>query len=124
MLPEGPGAALALQWSFWAATELEPPIMQWAVNTFQAVEKERDTRLAAAGRVATEKRFAVLTAALEGRPYLLGESFCIADLAVAGVAYGSWFNGYDFSAQPVVKAWLERCLTRPAALRARRLRES
>jgi glutathione S-transferase len=32
-------------------------------------------------------------------------------------------NGFDFGPFPKVKAWLDACLTRPAALAARKQRE-
>ena len=60
---------------------------------------------------------------MAARSFLLGQGFSIADCNLAGVLYGSWFKGYDLSAVPWVKAWMERCMTRPAALAARRLRE-
>jgi glutathione S-transferase len=39
------------------------------------------------------------------------------------VLYGSFVNGYDFIGFPKAKAWLSRCLERPAAKRARAQRE-
>jgi glutathione S-transferase len=65
----------------------------------------------------------VLEGELARRPFLIGEGFTIADLNLASVLYGSWANGYDYASFPKVKAWLDACLTRPAALRARKLRE-
>ncbi|WP_158292384.1 glutathione S-transferase family protein [Paracraurococcus ruber] len=123
LLPAGDDYARALQWTLWAATEAEPHALHWARNAFQLPPEQRDPAQAAAGRAALEPRLAVLEGHLADRPFLLGEGFCIADCNLAGVLYGSWFNGYDFSAAPRVAGWMERCLTRPAALAARRLRE-
>jgi glutathione S-transferase len=56
----------------------------------------------------------VLNGALEGRTYLLGDTFTVADLNLASVM--SWAKPikYDFAPFPNVAAWLDRCLSRPA----------
>jgi glutathione S-transferase len=63
----------------------------------------------------------VLDAALADRAYLLGDDFTVVDLNVAAVI--SRAIDMDLSATPNVGAWLRRCLERPAALAARRMRE-
>jgi glutathione S-transferase len=123
LLPTGADQARTLQWTLWAATEVEPNVMQWARHSVMLPEAQRDAALAAAGRAATDRRLAVLDAHLADRPFLLGAEFGIADCNLAGVLYGSWVRGYDLSATPRVAAWMERCMTRPAAMAARRLRE-
>ncbi len=55
----------------------------------------------------------MLDAAVAGRPYLLGAEFSIADLNVAAVI--SRAIDMDLAAWPHLKAWLTRCLDRPAA---------
>jgi len=55
----------------------------------------------------------VLDAALAKTPYLLGDDFTVADLNVAAVI--SRVIEMDLSATPNLKAWLTRCLDRPAA---------
>jgi glutathione S-transferase len=57
--------------------------------------------------------FQVLDAALVKTPYLLGDDFTVADLNVAAVI--SRAIDMDLSATPKLKAWLTRCLDRPAA---------
>lgn len=123
LMPDGADGARALQWTLWAATEAEPNAMQWAYNTFMRPPEQRDPALAAAGAEALRQRLAVLEQHLADRPFLLGQVFTIADCNLAGVLYGSWFNGFDYTAFPRCLGWLERCLTRPAALAARKLRE-
>ncbi len=123
LMPSGDDASRVLQWTLWAATEIEPNIMQWAYNTIMRPPEQRDPALAAAGAEAVRQRLKVLEQHLADRPFLLGRQFTIADCNLAGVLYGSWFNGFDYAAFPKVKAWLDACLNRPAALRARKLRE-
>ena len=50
------------------------------------------------------------------QPYLLGQEFTVADLNVAAVI--SRAIEMDLSAVPNLKAWLTRCLDRPAAREA------
>jgi len=115
----------AFMWTLWAATELEPIQMQWAYNSFVRPPEQRDPALASAGAEGMKRPYGVLETVLgAGCPYLLGERFGIADLNVASVAYTAWFNGWDFSPFPKVKAWLDSCLERPAARRARNMREA
>lgn len=121
--PGGDDHARVLQWVLWAATEAEPAMFQWGMNAYMKPPEQRDPAAAAAGKAATDARLAVLEGHLAQRPYLLGADFTIADCTLAAIYYGSWMNGYEFHRFPKVLAWLERCLTRPAALRARRLRE-
>ncbi len=112
-------------WTLWTANELEPIQMQWAYNSFVLAPEKRDAALAAAGAEGMKKPYGVLETVLaKGGPYLLGRDFTIADLNVACVAYSAWFNKYDFSPFPKVKAWLDTCLERPGARRARNMREA
>jgi glutathione S-transferase len=68
-----------------------------------------------------ERPFKVLDEALAEQTYLVGEDFTVADLNVAAVV--SRAIEMDLSATPHLGAWLRRCLERPAALEARRLRQ-
>jgi len=60
-----------------------------------------------------EKPFRVLDEALAGGGYLVGDRFTVADLNVAAVI--SRAIDMDLRAVPDLKAWLSRCLERPAA---------
>lgn len=113
--------ARTLQWSFFAATELDKPILDWARNTIVLAPEKRDPAVAAAALKELEGKLATLEQALGGRPYLLGQSFTIADLNVASVMYRLLWG--DLSRTPMVKAWLDRCYDRPAARETRKMRE-
>ncbi|WP_027283666.1 glutathione S-transferase family protein [Rubritepida flocculans] len=124
LMPAGDDASRVLQWTLWAATEVEPAAMQWAYNSYLRPPAERDPGQAAAGKAGLDARLDVLEEHLKGRDFLLGPAFTIADCNLAGVLYGAWANKYDWGGHTRVKAWLDRCLNRPAALRARALREA
>lgn len=123
LMPAGDDASRALQWTLWTATEVEAHVMRWAYNTYLKPAAERVASEAAAGKEALDARLAVLETVLTGNAFLLGDTFTIADLNLACVLYAPWLNGYDIAPFPRVQAWLDACLTRPAALRARRQRE-
>lgn len=122
--PAGDDAARVMQWTLWAATEVEPVAMQWAYNTYLRPEGERDAGQAAAGAAGLMARLDVLEVQLGAAPYLLGDSFTIADCNLGGVLYGAWLNRFDLSGHAKVKAWMERCYNRPAAIKARALRDA
>ncbi|MEI6158895.1 MAG: glutathione S-transferase family protein [Roseococcus sp.] len=122
--PAGDDASRVMQWTLWAATEVEPAAMQWAYNTYIRPEADRDAGQAAAGAAGLMARLDVLEGQLGANPFLLGPDFTIADCNLAGVLYGAWSNKFDLSGHPKVKAWLERCFNRPAALTARALRDA
>lgn len=123
LMPAGDDGSRALQWTLWAGTEMEPAIMQWAYNTYIRPPEGRDPAQARAGAEAAAQRLGVLEGHLARGPVLVGTGFTIADLNLASVLYGAWLNGFDFGPWPRVKAWLDACLTRPAALAARKQRE-
>ena len=112
------------QWTFFAATSMERPMALVTYNRYALAPEKRSEALAQEGLEALKRPLAVLDAALAESPYLLGKDFTVADLNVAAVLYGAWFNKHDFSGTPKVASWLERCLTRPGAQAARKLREA
>jgi glutathione S-transferase len=115
--------ARAMQWALWGATEVERPAIDLISNRYVLPPERRDAALAQASQAKLARPLAALDAQLALSPYLLGESFTVADLNVASLLYTVWLNKHDLSAWPRLTPWLERCLTRPAARAARKLRE-
>jgi glutathione S-transferase len=108
----------ALKWSFWVMTEVEGAVLQVLFNRVIKPESERD---AAAADQAEEKLaapFGVLDGALEGKSYLLGDAFTVADLNVAAVLLWAKFSRVDLSKWPNIERWLGVCLSRPAVNKA------
>lgn len=116
--------ARAMQWALWGATEIERPAIELVSNRYVLPADKRDAALADSAQAKLERPLALLDAQLGKAPCLLGGNFTVADLNVSSLLYTAWFNKVDFSRWPRIGDWLERCLTRPAALRARRMRES
>jgi glutathione S-transferase len=109
------------QWSIWAMTELEEPIITCFLHRVMYPEAQRDAKKAddAATRFQTPLR--VLDGALASRPYLLGRDFTVADLNVAAVICLAPMIGLDMSAAPQAQDWLGRCTARPAFGRVQQL---
>jgi len=90
--------AQALDWSFWAESELERHFNEipgdWLADVLGKLE-----------------------AALEKGPHLIAPRFTVADLNVANMFNGPVSSRLDFGAHPRASAWLQACRSRPAARR-------
>jgi glutathione S-transferase len=112
------GEARALQWSFWAMTELEKPALAALLHRMFLPEEKRDPKLADEGEQQLQQPLKVLDAALAETGYLVGSSFTVADLNVASILSWARLARVDLSAFPHVKQWLAAALQRPAAVKA------
>jgi glutathione S-transferase len=107
------GEARAWQWSFWAIAEVDRGVNIWSLHAVRLPAQERNEALREEALKVVAAPFKVLDAALAKTPYLLGSEFTVADLNVAAVI--SRAVDMDLSHLPNLKAWLTRCLDRPAA---------
>ncbi|HZP79705.1 MAG TPA: glutathione S-transferase family protein [Pseudolabrys sp.] len=110
------GEAKTWQWSMWALTEVDRGVNIWSLHAIRLPVAERDAGKREEALKVLAAPFAVLDAAVAKNPYLLGDAFTVADLNVAAVI--SRAVDMDLSAVPNLKAWLTRCLDRPAAREA------
>ncbi len=113
--------ALALQWCFWETDRLDRQLGNYVNNTTGLPEAERDKSVADAAWAEVVPAMNVLDGALSKTRWLAGPDFSVADLNVAAAL----FRGLtmDLSRWPAVREWLARCWDRPAAKRARAMRE-
>jgi glutathione S-transferase len=110
----------AWQWSFWAIAEVDRGVNIWSLHAVRLSPAERDPALREEALKVVAAPFKVLDAAVATQPYLLGEDFTVADLNVAAVI--SRGIDMDLSPWPHLKNWLVRCLDRPAARAALKLK--
>jgi glutathione S-transferase len=110
------GEATAWQWSLWAVTEVDRGVNIWSLHAVRLPPAERDAIKRDEALKVLAAPFKVLDAAVAKQKYLLGNDFTVADLNVAAVI--SRAVDMDLSAIPNLKAWLSRCLDRPAARKA------
>jgi glutathione S-transferase len=104
------------QWTSWALTEVDRGVNIWSLHALRLPPDERDAAKRDEALKVLAAPFRVLDAAVAAQPYLLGDTFTVADLNVAAVI--SRAVDMDLSAVPNLKAWLTRCLERPAARQA------
>ena len=109
----------AYQWSFWGITEIEPHLISVFANRVMLPKEQRSEEAAKSALDALKAPVKVLDDHLAKRPYLLGSDFTIADLNLASVLILAPMIQLDMSSVPAAKAWLDKCLGRPAAGRAR-----
>jgi glutathione S-transferase len=114
LYPASPeGEAQVWRCSLWAQGQLEPWIMR------DALQGDLRAVIAEAARPAVAAALSSLERALEGRQWLLGEAFTVADLNVAAVLSPSRAEHLDLTPYPNVAVWLTRCYARPAAVATR-----
>ena len=107
--------ALATQWSFWAVTEVEKPLLFAAANLLLFPEDGRRPDQAALALKKLDRPFKVLDAHLRDRAWLIGDRFTVADLNVAALMSLVPIAGVPIEGYPALAEWLTRCLDRPAA---------
>jgi glutathione S-transferase len=106
------------QWSLWAMTEVETPMLDVVYHRLMLPPDQRDEKLALAGVEKLKAPLKVLDDHLEKSDYLLGKEFTIADLNVASVLSIAQYIQLDLSPTPRAQNWLQKCLERPAHQRA------
>jgi len=113
--------ARAWQWSLWGMTEVERPVLTAMFNRAIYPEDKRDADAADAAEKDMAHPLQVLDGAVTTIPYLIGDSFTVADLNVASILSWARPARIDFAPFPKAADWLQRCAMRPAARAAREL---
>ena len=113
--------ALALQWSLWETDKLDRQLVNYVNHAIVLPEAERNKSIADAAWAAVVPALDALNKSLGKVRWLAGNDFSVADLNVAGALYRAL--SMDLSRWPAVAEWLKRCWDRPAAKKARAMRE-
>jgi glutathione S-transferase len=113
--------ALAWQWSLWETDRLDRAIVNYVNHTSALPAAERKADIADAAWKEVVPAFDVFETALKKTEWLAGPAFSVADLNVASALYRAL--SVDLGKWPQIKTWLNRCWERPAAKRARAMRE-
>ncbi len=113
--------ALAWQWSLWETDRLDRQIVNYCRHTKDLPEAERKPEVAAEMWKEVVASFDVLEHALGKSEWLAGPAFSVADLNVASALYRA--HTLDLGKWPHFEAWFRRCWARPAAKKARAMRE-
>jgi glutathione S-transferase len=98
------------QWLLFAATELEPPVVDW---WYREDNPDRAEAAVEPGRAAAR----VVQDALAGREYLVGGTFGLADIVCGDIL--AWARDTQLiDDMPTLQAYLARLEARPARIEA------
>ena len=105
--------AQVLQWLCFEQYDLEPTVA--VVRFWELYSADPPPRGdIESRRVAGERALGALEQALErGGPYLVGESYTIADIGLYGYTHVAHEAGFEMSSYPAIAAWLERVREQP-----------
>jgi len=108
---------LYYQWCVWTMATLEPGVIQ-VFTQVRKPEAERDAAAVAQGTSRYHECLRVLSEALEGREWLVDNTFSAADILVISVL--AWAGAMKLNeGYPVIAEYVARGKARPAFLRAR-----
>ncbi len=113
--PENPQhLADADRWMDWQATRLSPAMMPAFWGLVRTPPEERDEEKIEASRMQAEAAWDILESEMDGKDYVVGGSFTIADIPL-GASINRWHAlGVERNPRPNVDAWYERLKERPA----------
>jgi glutathione S-transferase len=112
-----PARGLYYQWMVYCIATLEPPVLQIFLNTVMLPEEKRSPTAVEEARKTFAGVAAVLSQALTGKPYLLGNDFSAADVMIGStLAWGSFMGLLE--GQPLLVDYVKRLSERPAYQRA------
>jgi glutathione S-transferase len=107
------GRALAMQWSFWAITNVQPSLLTVLLHKMLLPPERRSTELAEQAREKIAPLLQVLDEALTGRDYLVEDRFTVADLNAGSTVRLAFATGL-LAGRPAAEAWIQRLMVRPA----------
>lgn len=112
---DSPARMTAMAWSTWAYVTYGTMVVMLQRTTTDRLGPEyRNEPQAELARRELQQLLGLLEARLAKQSFMLGESYTLVDLTVAGVVAYSLYFGTPLDAVPHVKAWLDRCTSRPA----------
>jgi glutathione S-transferase len=117
------GEAQVLQWSFLAATQLDPRFTLWFYHTQMYAPEKRVAAIAEEQIALLQAPLDMINRHLETRTWLLGETFTIADVNVASTMVRLRTMPEQTAGRPHLGEWFKRCYDRPAAKTALSWRE-
>lgn len=114
--------ALVMQWSLWETDRLDRQIVNYCRHTADLPEAERKAAVAEESWKEIVPAFDALEKALVKSEWLAGPQFSVADLNVAAALFRALT--LDLKKWPKLDAWLHKCWNRPAAQKAKAMRET
>lgn len=113
--PEDPRqAALADQWMDWYKSSIFPNLMPVFVNLVRTPADRQDPAKIRDGTAATIRQLQILERHLEGRDYILGDTFSMGDIPLGAILFKFYNLAIDRPDLPNIEAWYARLSQRPA----------
>ncbi|WP_416065663.1 glutathione S-transferase family protein [Rhizobium sp. ZK1] len=114
---------LMTMWTIWAVSELDGNTGKIVSTYDDGKENTEAGRAVIDVACRTMKRpLSVLEKHLEGKDWIVGGRFTVADLNIAEVLRYAQSETALFAAHPNIDAWIQRCQSRPAYLEMQRKR--
>lgn len=115
----GPRRAEVMKWIVWTNVSLGEGLSRFGRNAGQwAPEDERNAKAGARAKDDVVRMLGIVNDTLQGRSYLTGDNFTLADLHLASWMEYVKMMGIDISSLSNLSPWIERCAARPAHDRA------
>ena len=112
------------QWSHWAMTETEKPLLNAMFHSLGVMGRGKDPAIVASYMEELARPLKVLDGKLAEADHLMGGRFTIADLNVASVLAWAKIGRLDLSPYPNVARWLNACLGREAYGRVKAIQKA
>ena len=102
-----------LQWQFFEQYSHEPYVaVARFIQLYQGMPEVRREEYEVC-HVRGHKAFRVMEQQLQRTPYLVGEQYTLADIALYAYTHVAHEGGFDLSGYPAINAWLERIASHP-----------
>jgi glutathione S-transferase len=102
------------RWMDWQLSTMAPAMTPMFLQLYRTPPDKRDNAVIEASRLKTAEAVRILDAQLANRPYLAGDTFTLADIAMGIFGY-RWFNfPIERPASTHARAWYDRLAQRPA----------
>lgn len=109
----GPQRGQALAWIVWANVTLGGAMGRYQFSSERVPEEQRNAKAAEVARADVERLFGLLDGVLNGKQWIVGDSFSIVDAHVASFVSYAGMVGFDTKKHANLEAWRARATSRP-----------
>jgi glutathione S-transferase len=107
--------AEAMKWIVWSNVTLGESAGRWARNTTEwAPAAERNAAAGEAAKREMETNLSILDKSLQGRQFLVGDTYTLADTHLNSIVDWLRYMKVDFNTYANLNGWSKRCSDRPA----------
>ncbi|KHD88645.1 MAG: hypothetical protein OM95_07515 [Bdellovibrio sp. ArHS] len=115
--------SLIQQWSLWGLVDFQEPAVSWMIQEFFVPAEHRNQLVIENSKKALPRVLEVLNRGLEGKTFLVGDRFTVADVNLGTVTDILLGLKYDLSAYPHIQRWMTELHSRPAYKKVAQMRQ-